>query len=86
MKRVRAKWIGLITIDADVGTAEFYDRFPGWLILKKEILNDQMAAYLCDVLRTEDVFKENATVTVTQLHADLYRDEPSEWTKEEATP
>ena len=85
MERVKAKWIGLITIDADIGPAEFYDKFPNWLGLKKEILNDHMAAYLRDVLTKEDVFKDNTTVTVTQLHADLYRDEPSEWTKEEVT-
>lgn len=80
MARIKGKWVGQVQLDFD--WEETYLEGNRFGEAKHEIY---------DLLRGKieraltGMVAGGVTVTVTQLHADLYRDEPSKWTKEEAT-
>lgn len=84
MARIKGKWVGQVTVDmeADINTGD-----TG--MVNRRILEqakEDFSKMVIGMLEAMNVTTGNGiklSVTVTQLHADLYRDEPSEWTKEE---
>ena len=90
MTKIKAKWIGQVVVEVDGYLETANDEKTERLTLEhaKDAFAEHVLSVLRDDYETAYVFNdlgEKMTVTVTQLHADLYRDEPSEWTKEEAT-
>ena len=89
MARIKGKWVGQVVINFDWDETNRPNPFG----LREDIANfDGAKMYVTrDGVANEIKFEISedysgiSIVTVTQLHADLYRDEPSEWTKEEAT-
>ena len=80
MARIKGKWVGQVVVEFEVNAkCDIAAQYVANIMLDNipDSLKDDM----------ENYFDGDAPykVTVTQLHADLYRDEPSEWTKEEAT-
>ena len=83
MARIKGKWVGQVVVELNEETDSKYVVEANERFFKKSMIglitqgvNVVLQPHLCDTL----------SVTVTQLHAELYRDEPSEWTREEATP
>ena len=79
MARIKGKWVGQVVVEytADIGdgTAAIVELWAKKWLKGKVKHCVKFAIPKCITPK----------ITVTQLHADLYRDEPSEWTKEEAT-
>ena len=85
MARIKGKWVGQVQLDFWYDDDEPYmkENFDNI----KKMVTEQYSRLIQDCIYEGMGGPDcNLTVTVTQLHADLYRDEPSEWTKEEATP
>ena len=83
MARIKGKWVGQVVV-------EYYDLEPGTNQEDKKYFGECVTEGIRDSLYDDESNRmayrwTPYNVTVTQLHADLYRDEPSEWTKEEAT-
>ena len=81
MAIIRCEWVGQVRLDFWYDDEEPGMDFPFDEL--EESVKTRYKKYLQECIEREQ--GENVTVTVTQLHADLYRDEPSEWTKEEET-
>ena len=79
MARIKGKWVGQVVLEIDEDEVNIVRPFE---MIKNEV-EKAYTRMVKDILMDE--IDEKIKVTVTQLHADLYRDEPSEWTKEEAT-
>lgn len=80
MARIKGKWVGQVTVDYE--TADMTEWGEN---VCKELLKNTLETIWSDLKsEIENNLFVGSTVTVTQLHADLYRDEPGEWTKEEA--
>ena len=90
MARIKGKWVGQVVIDFDWDETKmknpfcFIDGSLPFEEVKKYVKEGGVTGVVHFNINEE--YGDFSTVTVTQLHADLYRDEPSEWTKEEATP
>ena len=83
MARIKGKWVGQVVIEYDGITK--LDPEKDLEKCKKQV-EQNVCDGVYDCNESTHFFGGVRFVTVTQLHADLYRDEPSEWTKEEATP
>lgn len=87
MARIKGKWVGQVVVEFDSESGIPVDSLSEQIMsgAKEELsrlFKRQFENAADDLFAMDDKW----TVTVTQLHADLYRDEPREWTKEEATP
>lgn len=87
MARIKGKWVGQVVVDYDFEIPKENECFLNDKSIRsiRNNTSDRIESKLSEI---KDALMENVsdkvTVTVTQLYADLYRDDPSEWTKEEA--
>lgn len=81
MARIKGKWVGQVVIEMSDEIDKDYE-FENEKHFFTKTITEIVDGEIRSVMQPQ--IDRGMTVTVTQLHADLYRDEPSEWTKEEA--
>ena len=84
MARIKGKWVGQVVINIDLydvpddGHIKGFDGLDG-------IIQDRAADAVNEFFKGVSRKGFFASTMAWKKHADLYRDEPSEWTKEEET-